>query len=73
MEADPIAEAAKLTEAVAELLQRAVAIHQTHGHDLAEVRYAEALARTLLDQLSGMLHVPPTVGDARPDGASAHL
>lgn len=51
MESDPIVEAANLAGLIAELLQRAAAV-APRGHEQSEVRFAEALARTLFDQLT---------------------
>lgn len=53
MEHDGIAEAARLTRAAADLLQRAASI-ETNTRQRADARYAEALARTLLDLLAEM-------------------
>jgi hypothetical protein len=53
MEQDTIAEAARLTESLAELLQRTAAV-EGQGPERSETRYAEALARTLLDHLASM-------------------
>lgn len=61
MDNDPIVQAAHLMETVTELLQRAVATNQSYGHGRSEVRYAEALARTLLDQLNSGVHPPALV------------
>jgi hypothetical protein len=68
MEVDPVAEAARLAELVAELLQRAVATAPL-GHRQSELRFVEALARTLSDQLATMLPLqssenrqPPATG-----------
>jgi hypothetical protein len=53
MDTDPIVEAIHLAGVITELLQRTAAV-APHGHEQSEVRYAEALARTLFDQLAGM-------------------
>lgn len=53
MEPDPITEAARLAGLVAEFLQRAAAVAAL-GHERSELRFAEALARTLADQLAAM-------------------
>jgi hypothetical protein len=55
MNPDPIVEAALFAKVVAELLQRAAAV-APRGPEQSEARYAEALARTLLDQLAAMHH-----------------
>jgi hypothetical protein len=51
MEPDPIVHAANLAGLIAELLERAAAI-EPYSHEQSEVRLAEALARTLFDQLT---------------------
>lgn len=53
MDVNPVAEAARLAERVAELLQRAVATAPL-GHQQSELRFVEALALTLSDQLATM-------------------
>src|SRR5262249_5661119 len=54
MEFDPIAEAERLSEAIAELLEKA-AVLARDGRERTDIRYAGALARTLHDQLAEML------------------
>jgi uncharacterized membrane protein affecting hemolysin expression len=50
MSTDPILEAQRLALTVAELMQGAAI--SSEGHRRSELRYAEALARTLFDQLA---------------------
>ncbi len=52
---DPILEAARLARAITDLLQRAAAV-EPDSHQRSETRYAEALARTLVDQLAELTH-----------------
>jgi hypothetical protein len=59
---DPILEAARLAHVLAILLDHSAA-EQPDPREQSEMRYAEALARTLLDQLTEMsmvrtLHPP---------------
>jgi hypothetical protein len=53
MEPNPIEEATDLVAAIAELLQRAAAVQHTSPRR-GDLRYAEALARTLSDHLEAM-------------------
>jgi hypothetical protein len=55
--ADPIVEATRLAEQITVLLDRA-ANRATGEHARGEVRFAEALARTLADQLAVMRGAP---------------
>jgi hypothetical protein len=57
MEPDPITEAARLAGLVAEFLQRKAASTPA-GHERSELHFAEALARTLSDQLAAMRSGP---------------
>jgi hypothetical protein len=50
MSKNAIVEAKRLTQAVVEMLQRAAILSE--GLKRSEIRYAEALARTLADQLA---------------------
>ena len=52
---DPIVEATRLAEQIAELLQRAAAISH-RGREQSEIRYSGALAHTLRDQLATVIH-----------------
>jgi hypothetical protein len=61
MDTDPIAKASHLAEQIAEFLQRAAAI-APRGHEQSELRFAEALARTLSDQLAAMRLEKGSVG-----------
>jgi hypothetical protein len=65
MEPDPITEAARLAGLVAEFLQRTAAVTPP-GHELSELRFAEALARTLSDQLAAMRSPQSSAGHERP-------
>lgn len=53
MNSHPIHEAANLADAIAGLLQRAAAV-VPRPSERSEIRYAEALARTLADKLETM-------------------
>jgi hypothetical protein len=55
MNRDPILHAMELVGAAAEILQQEAAVERP-GEERSEIRYAEALARTLLDHLSAMDH-----------------
>jgi hypothetical protein len=55
MDAEPIAHAAHLVAMISELLQRAASV-APQASRRSDLRYAEALARTLRDQLTAMSH-----------------
>ncbi len=53
METNPIQKASNLAATIAELLQRAAAVQRPSGQR-GDLRYAEALARTLSDHLEAI-------------------
>ena len=62
---DPIAEALRLATALPGLLERGES--DEHGPGKSDIRYAEALARTLIDHLLSMQRARPADREAVQD------